>query len=412
MEEIQWTQDLFCDVEVMDSQHKVLISRFSEYMSAMKNQVSLPEVKDMLGFLRKYIVDHFAAEEALMDKYKDPVTLSHQMAHREFVSAYKKLLDDYKQDHDLPKLHDGIASMLDWFLLHIEMWDIQLGININDQSVDESKYEKIKWNSSLSCFVGLIDQQHQHLIQKFSEYVRDLSPPHQDNEKTKQMLVFLNSYIYEHFKTEEDQMQKTEYPLIKAHKQEHQTYKANYENLLNEYKEHKNVGKLQSGIVQMLQWFLKHIRQHDAPMGFYIKSKVLYRYTKKRIVIVCQSPTLSVFLNETFNHLGFAEIIIVTEEMEAWDWVKTDTVTMLVIASDHKEFEGTELLYRVRGGKEDTPVLLLPTKENYPSLNNIIKTKKLRTSDNIIVIRPFDIGRLVNKLDEKIFKHYKGTIEL
>ncbi|MBF0236862.1 MAG: hypothetical protein HQM12_04090 [SAR324 cluster bacterium] len=410
MQKAIWTDELCCGVESIDSQNKLLIGFFSDYYTALAIDDNFATIKDILSFIRSHIVKQFAHEEALMELNKDPFYLMHQSAHREFIDAYKKTLDDYRINRDFEKLKTDLDYMFEWFLLHIEIWDKQLGDYLKECDND-SRNSKYQWTTSLSCFLTKGDEQHQELFNKFGDYAAN-SQAQADSTSTFKMLEFLHGYLTNHFSDEEVGMKKFGYPHYEQHRKEHINYIDKYKAMLLEFQQQQDHTKLHENAFDMYDTLVKHIKRSDLNMGFYIKIRVMQRHTKKRIVIVCQEENLSSSLENEFSTFGFSELIVTKDEIDAWEWVKTDTVSLLVIASDHDVFQGADLLFRVRGGKEDTPVLLLPNQKNCKNLESTLKGQKLRTADNLIEIRPYDLGKLLHKIDEKIFKHRKGPITI
>ena len=75
----------------------------------------------------------------------------------------------------------------------------------------------IKWDSSLSVGVDLIDEQHKQWIDRFNAVVETLASA-QGASQLPQTLDFLIDYTHLHFSTEEAAMEKSGYPAKFQHK--------------------------------------------------------------------------------------------------------------------------------------------------------------------------------------------------
>jgi hemerythrin len=80
---------------VIDAQHQELFRRFEKLVSAMESGQST-EVGRLFEFLAQYAVDHFGAEERLMEETKYPGAGVHKAAHARFVREFGDLVAFYE----------------------------------------------------------------------------------------------------------------------------------------------------------------------------------------------------------------------------------------------------------------------------------------------------------------------------
>lgn len=78
----------------------------------------------------------------------------------------------------------------------------------------------IKWNLKYEVGVTIIDAQHKTLFEHVNSLFDAMQAGHGKDEIGK-TLAFLAHYTVDHFKTEEDLMQRTFYPGYQAHKAIH-----------------------------------------------------------------------------------------------------------------------------------------------------------------------------------------------
>ncbi len=125
---IKWIDSLSVGIELIDSQHKQMISCINELTDAMREGKALKEIDRIVEFLRDYANTHFAAEEELMAKYAYPAAQSHTNQHESFRREVAQVERE---------LEAGVApgllcarvrkSLADWFASHINDTDRSLG---------------------------------------------------------------------------------------------------------------------------------------------------------------------------------------------------------------------------------------------------------------------------------------------
>jgi hemerythrin len=92
---IKWTPALAVGHAVIDGQHQELFRRLEALLNAMMKG-DKAEVGRLFDFLGAYVVEHFGAEERLMQQHAYPDYATHKAAHERFVADYlalKKSLD-------------------------------------------------------------------------------------------------------------------------------------------------------------------------------------------------------------------------------------------------------------------------------------------------------------------------------
>ncbi|TVM32323.1 bacteriohemerythrin [Oceanidesulfovibrio marinus] len=82
---IVWSDKLSVGIDSIDDQHKILVDLINELNEAMKQRKANEAIIDVLDRLKNYVVEHFANEEKLFDRYGYPETKSHKEIHTMFV---------------------------------------------------------------------------------------------------------------------------------------------------------------------------------------------------------------------------------------------------------------------------------------------------------------------------------------
>lgn len=94
---IPWDPKLAVGVRMIDSQHQELFRQVNALLEAMEQNRGRDEVGTILGFLEKYVVEHFAAEERLMAQHAYPQAAVHKQKHVDFVKVFVGLKGEFEK---------------------------------------------------------------------------------------------------------------------------------------------------------------------------------------------------------------------------------------------------------------------------------------------------------------------------
>lgn len=136
MEEIYWTKDLSVGIQLIDTQHKMLIQRLNDLKKAMAKQQGPASILSTLSFLVDYTNFHFATEEKHMAANDYPDFEAHQKQHAEFKRILKDMEDEFQEDGATQSLADSIDSLLvGWLFKHIKSIDVAFGNFLKDNRI-------------------------------------------------------------------------------------------------------------------------------------------------------------------------------------------------------------------------------------------------------------------------------------
>jgi hemerythrin-like metal-binding protein len=130
----QWTAAYSVKVDALDAQHQKLFEIIRELYSAMRSGHGKDIVGNVLRRLTEYTVEHFAAEEKLMEKYAYPQLAQHRVEHRELVNkvlAFKKEFDAGSS----AMTPDLMTFLQKWLTNHIQTVDQKYGDFLNSHGV-------------------------------------------------------------------------------------------------------------------------------------------------------------------------------------------------------------------------------------------------------------------------------------
>ena len=125
---IQWEPSMETRVSVIDKQHKMLVARVNELVSAMKSGKGRELIGDTLVFLGKYALDHFATEEAFMRQHSYPEYDKHKAIHEAFKQDFGSLAKEFDAGEKSLSLTVQVQHRIaDWLRTHILQTDQELG---------------------------------------------------------------------------------------------------------------------------------------------------------------------------------------------------------------------------------------------------------------------------------------------
>ena len=121
-----WTDDLALNHPVIDGHHQELFRRYDALAraTAIGDRCEAGRLFEYLGF---YVVEHFGAEERLMEETGYPDRAAHRAAHDQFLDEMLAFGLEFT-DRELNHAPRGrvVRWMADWLRLHIAGTDILL----------------------------------------------------------------------------------------------------------------------------------------------------------------------------------------------------------------------------------------------------------------------------------------------
>jgi len=123
---MQWDPSLECGVEQVDNEHKELFRMVENLLDDTKSGNTVEASAKALDFLSEYVINHFAHEEALMQKCNYPNADEHKNLHAVFVKALLELKKKY--DDSSGSLSVAIEinhAAMSWLINHIKVIDMR-----------------------------------------------------------------------------------------------------------------------------------------------------------------------------------------------------------------------------------------------------------------------------------------------
>ncbi|PLY04523.1 MAG: hemerythrin [Desulfuromonas sp.] len=129
------------------------------------------------------------------------------------------------------------------------------------------------WNSNLETGHDEIDAQHRKLLEHFQLF-SDACRNGKGKQQITELCTFLESYVVEHFDSEESLMTRYNYPFITTHRLEHKGFTAKLRHLKYEVVQDRiTLPLIIETSENLLRWLLEHILKTDVQMAEFFRSQ-------------------------------------------------------------------------------------------------------------------------------------------
>lgn len=125
MVEITFDESLVTGNDTIDTQHKELIDRIRNFVSACEKDAGKIKAIQMLDYLSEYTDFHFSAEEKLQADVDYPALKEHQAKHEEFKGNIRELYEFFEEvegptDEFVKQVEINVVN---WLFNHIKTFD-------------------------------------------------------------------------------------------------------------------------------------------------------------------------------------------------------------------------------------------------------------------------------------------------
>ncbi|MCR1897547.1 hemerythrin family protein [Irregularibacter muris] len=133
------------------------------------------------------------------------------------------------------------------------------------------------WKEKYRIDVELIDEQHQELFKRVSDFLQIIQ--NEDSwedklEQVKETMAFMQEYVVVHFNEEEIYQEQINYPDIEIHKEAHAKFKEGVNDYVKIFEEEGfSKEKIQEFGGKLMTWLIMHVGKMDQKIGEYVKSK-------------------------------------------------------------------------------------------------------------------------------------------
>ena len=133
-----WDPEMAVGVPLIDEQHRELFRRVNALLALMHRGHSRLETEHLLVFLAGYVVQHFKAEERLMERHAFPDAVHHRKAHADFAQKLDTLHQKFELHGSTCDLSIAVNRMVcGWLREHTGGADVALGRHLRAVGADE-----------------------------------------------------------------------------------------------------------------------------------------------------------------------------------------------------------------------------------------------------------------------------------
>jgi hemerythrin-like metal-binding protein len=119
-----WSDDYLIGIEMLDEQHKKFFRLAHHFFNECLADEGEENISSALKGLGSYIIKHFFAEEAFMDKIGYPRLEEHKQLHAQFLTKYYEMEKELNELGPSEKLVNKILStLMSWLKEHIASED-------------------------------------------------------------------------------------------------------------------------------------------------------------------------------------------------------------------------------------------------------------------------------------------------
>ena len=133
------------------------------------------------------------------------------------------------------------------------------------------------WKDRYRLGVPLIDEQHQELFSRVTDFVavlRSSAVWEERVEKVNETLNFMKDYVVTHFHDEEEYQQQIGYPEFEAHRKIHNDMVKYVVDVASQYeREGYDERLMQQFAGKLLAWLIHHVASDDQKIADYAKKK-------------------------------------------------------------------------------------------------------------------------------------------
>jgi len=135
------------------------------------------------------------------------------------------------------------------------------------------------WKDRYNLGVPLIDEQHQELFRRVSDFVENLRSSivwEQRVEKVTETLNFMKDYVITHFHDEEEYQRQIGYPESAAHKKIHNDMVKYVAEVARQYeREGYDERLMQQFAGKLLAWLINHVASEDQKIADFARKGVV-----------------------------------------------------------------------------------------------------------------------------------------
>ena len=257
-----FTKDCLIGVTEIDNEHRRLFELIGEVDAAVKaDSDSVSTALALLNELKQYAVNHFAHEEAYMEKINDPELIRQKKEHLAFiekVNSYR--LSDVTDASAKDMILELLEYLSKWLMGHILGSDLLIGqFEANDKPASPVFTNKFKTG------IPMIDEEHKMLFEIIGKIHKGIQTElvHDKFDIILDILDELKNYTRVHFADEENYMKEIGYEGLAQQQILHEKFIVTLEELDLDDVDDNQEAYLYEFLNFLQNWLINHILKVD-----------------------------------------------------------------------------------------------------------------------------------------------------
>ena len=257
-----FTKDCLIGVTEIDNEHKRLFELIGEVDDALKADCdSVSTALALLNELKQYAVNHFAHEEAYMEKINDPELERQQKEHQAFVEKVNSYrLSDVTDESAKALILELLEYLSRWLMGHILGSDILIGkLEASDKPTIPVFTDRFKTG------ITMVDEEHKVLFEIIGKIYTAIGTElvHDKFDLILDILDELKEYTRVHFADEENYMREIKYEGLAQQQILHEKFIETLDDLdLNDVDDNQEA-YLYEFLNFLQNWLINHILKVD-----------------------------------------------------------------------------------------------------------------------------------------------------
>lgn len=226
-----FTKDCMIGVAEIDEEHERLFALISETDAALKeDQGSVDRAMALINELKQYAVNHFAHEEAYMQKIGDPELKRQKVEHTAFLAKVNSYHYDGVTGETARTIMLELLEYLSrWLIGHILGSDIMIGhFKATEPPMMNaaSKPAVPVFDDTFKTGIELVDEEHKRLFEIIGQIHATIEEElvHDKFDAIMEIIEELREYTRVHFSDEEEYMKGIGYEGLEKQKILHQAF--------------------------------------------------------------------------------------------------------------------------------------------------------------------------------------------
>lgn len=269
----QFTEDCMTGIEQIDEEHRYLFELINDAADLLHNEIvsdKYNQIKDLLEQLQEYADTHFEHEEAYMESTNDPELLLQKQQHAAFrekmnIMVVTSLEEDEQQEKALEEL---LEYLIRWLYRHILSSDIMIGKMQPIRQWKEAK-EPCTFSDRFLTGIDLVDREHKILFEIIGEAAQLMKTDtlYDKYDEIVDILDKLKTYTEEHFKDEEEYMEKIGYSRLESQRTAHIAFVDRLSTINLDEVDENQQEYLENLLDFLFSWLTNHILHADKLIG-------------------------------------------------------------------------------------------------------------------------------------------------